>query len=66
MSKFNLLGHFDKYVSSLTAKSFTEFCERLLQKLYPKEDYEIDVLYKKLLLKITFVKKITVITLLTV
>jgi hypothetical protein len=41
MEKFNLLNHFNKYLSSLNTKSFIEFCERLLQKLYPNEDIEI-------------------------
>lgn len=47
MNKFNTLEHFEKYLSSLTAKSFSEFCERLLQKLYPKEDIEIKGTIKK-------------------
>lgn len=47
MIKFNLLDHIDKYLSLLNAKSFTEFCERLLQKLYPNEDIEIKSTIKK-------------------
>ena len=47
MDKYNLLEEFDKYLSSLNTKSFTEFCERLLQKLYPKEDIEIKGTIKK-------------------
>ena len=47
MNKFNLLEHFDKYLSSLNTKSFTEFCERILQKLYPNEDIEIKGTIKK-------------------
>lgn len=47
MNKFDLLDHFEKYLSSLTTKSFTDFCERLLQKLYPNEDIEIKGTIKK-------------------
>lgn len=47
MHKYNLLEHLDKYLSTLNTKSFTEFCERLLQKLYPKEDIEIKGTIKK-------------------
>ncbi|MBZ0199408.1 MAG: hypothetical protein K8H86_06045, partial [Ignavibacteriaceae bacterium] len=47
MNKFDLLDHFDKYLSSLTPKSFTDFSERLLQKLYPQEDIEIKGSIKK-------------------
>lgn len=47
MYKYNLLAHFEKYLSSLTTKSFTDFCERLLQKLYPNEDIEIKGTIKK-------------------
>lgn len=47
MNKFNLLEHFDKSLSSLNSKSFTEFCERLLQKLYPNEEFEIKGTIKK-------------------
>jgi len=34
MEKYLTFEHFEKYLSALTTKSFTEFCERLLYKLY--------------------------------
>lgn len=33
INKYLTLEQFEKHLSLLTAKSFTEFCERLLQKL---------------------------------
>ncbi|NCQ18250.1 MAG: hypothetical protein GW805_08005 [Ignavibacteria bacterium] len=47
MDKFTLLEHFEKYLSTLTTKSFTDFSERLLQKLYPQEEIEIKGSIKK-------------------
>jgi len=47
MYKYNLLEHFEKYLSSLNTKSFTDFCERLLQKLYPSEEIDIKSTIKK-------------------
>ena len=47
MYKYDLLEHFEKYLLTINAKSFTEFCERLLQKLYPNEDIEIKGTIKK-------------------
>lgn len=47
MGKYLTIEHFEKYLSSVTSKSFTVFSERLLQKLYPNEDIEINEPYKK-------------------
>jgi hypothetical protein len=47
MNKFDLSELFDNYLSSLKTKSFTDFCERMLQKLYPNEDIEIKGTIKK-------------------
>lgn len=44
MNKYILLEHFEKYLSSLTQKSFTDFCERLLQVLYNLTYEEIKII----------------------
>lgn len=44
MDKYFTLEHFEKYLSSLTHKSFTDFCERLLQKLYKLTYEEVKIM----------------------
>lgn len=47
MNKVNLLQQLENYLSTLNTKSFTDFTERLLQKLYPQEDIVLEGTIKK-------------------